>query len=505
MSLDTLPSGVENIIFYPSSNNSIYSFSGVPMPTGESEIAILNDQLPITSFPNIEDGEVNINQNESISIQFDDAVWLPGPPAKKATKEDLDDLFTLQNKTSNSDYIIEIDYVTVLDTIDNIYEIYPLEPFASEDSISYLFSGTVQDISGNQVELNYSATFVIQDYLPPKLNTNTLALDDTYWDLYFDDGLFSDNDASNPITSQEFDISIIPNDSEIDSVAITSITKIDGNFLSGGESMLRLNLAYNGTPSGNEFIILNLSQNGQVFDESGNQMEPNSFIAKDTLFDILPPSIISISPETSIDIMLNLFQERTLQYKFNEKIKSLSYSVTSNHIDTVSVISIISDSSISLTLEPPFASFDSITVNFDEIKDTSNLTTVDIAYTYLTPMLGDYNLDTSLNYLDLLDLVDNWKIPNLEYELGPFIGDAPHFISSPDSKFDIEDGMAFMKMWSWYQKTYGEIVDNVEQMGDPLQVYFDDSNLIIVIDENISIGQIQFSYAIPSSTVYISK
>ena len=310
MSLDTLPSGVKISSFIQVLTIAyivFLEFQCLP----ESEIAILNDQLPITSFPNIEDGEVNINQNESISIQFDDAVWLPGPPAKKATKEDLDDLFTLQNKTSNSDYIIEIDYVTVLDTIDNIYEIYPLEPFASEDSISYLFSGTVQDISGNQVELNYSATFVIQDYLPPKLNTNTLALDDTYWDLYFDDGLFSDNDASNPITSQEFDISIIPNDSEIDSVAITSITKIDGNFLSGGESMLRLNLAYNGTPSGNEFIILNLSQNGQVFDESGNQMEPNSFIAKDTLFDILPPSIISISPETSIDIMLNLFQERT--------------------------------------------------------------------------------------------------------------------------------------------------------------------------------------------------
>ena len=65
--------------------------------------------------------------------------------------------------------------------------------------------------------------------------------------------------------------------------------------------------------------------------------------------------------------------------------------------------------------------------------------------------------------------------------------------------------MAFMKMWSWYQKTYGEIVDNVEQMGDPLQVYFDDSNLIIVIDENISIGQIQFSYAISQVPPFVQN
>ena len=137
------------------------------MPVGENDTVTLKDQLPLTSIQNIQDGEININQNESISIQFDDAVWLPGPPAKKATKEDLDDFFVLQNQTNNMDYINGIDYVTVLDTINNIYSIYPLEPFSSEDSISYSFTGTVQDISGNQIELNYFATFVIQDYLPP--------------------------------------------------------------------------------------------------------------------------------------------------------------------------------------------------------------------------------------------------------------------------------------------------------------------------------------------------
>jgi hypothetical protein len=465
------------------------------VPVGEKDTATFNDQLPITSFATINDGDVNIDQNDPISIQFDDAIWLPGPPEKKATKEDLDALFLLQNQTNDSDYLIGEDYVTVLDTINNIYSIYPLEPFQSEDSISYLFTGIVQDISGNQIELNYSATFVIQDYVPPQINNSTLAFDDSYWDLYFDDALFSNVNATNPITSEDFNISIIPNDSDVDSISVTSVTKIDGNFLIGGESILRLNLAYNSSPSGNEFVTLNLSQSAQVFDESGNQMSANSFIAQDTLYDVLPPSITSISSSTSIDSLLILFKERTLQYNFNEKIKSLSYSITSKHIDSVGVISVISDSSISLTLQPPFASFDSITINFDEIKDTSDLTTVDIAYTYLTPMLGDYNLDTSVNYLDLSDLVNNWKIPNLEYELGPFIGNAPHFISDPDSKFDIEDGMAFMKMWSWYQETYGEIVNEAQQVGLPLQIFFYEDTLIIVIEESISAGQFQFKYA----------
>ena len=56
--------------------------------------------------------------------------------------------------------------------------------------------------------------------------------------------------------------------------------------------------------------------------------------------------------------------------------------------------------------------------------------------------------------------------------------------------------MAFMKMWSWYQKTYGEITDVIEQIGEPLRILFGKDDLIIIINDNIMTGQFQFNYTV---------
>ena len=184
-----------------------------------------------------------------------------------------------------------------------------------------------------------------------------------------------------------------------------------------------------------------------------------------------------------------------ITFSFNEPINSLEFTVTAVVAESVNFDTIRTDSTIKVTLQPPFTSFDSITVYFSHLEDYAGLTTVDIAYTYVTPLLGDYDLDSTLSYEDLWDLVTNWKDKNYNYEL------APHFVATPDSKFDIEDGMAFVRMWSWYQKTYGTIREETEAVGRPLELIQNNDNLFIVLNEDVSGGQFSFSYDIGENPI----
>ena len=190
-----------------------------------------------------------------------------------------------------------------------------------------------------------------------------------------------------------------------------------------------------------------------MYDEVGNQMTDTTTMTQEIpLYDILAPTINSIS--VPIDSFITLMEERPITFTFNERIDSLEFKISSIASDSVYFDSLManSDSSIEITLKPPFTSYDQITVEFTYLEDNAGISTVDIAYTYLTPMLGDYDFDNSITYNDLWDLVENWEISNMDYEIGPVVGEVPHVIPVLDSKFDIEDGMAFVQMWSWYQK-----------------------------------------------------
>ena len=85
--------------------------------------------------------------------------------------------------------------------------------------------------------------------------------------------------------------------SKVDSCFITSVSKTNSNALSGGEDSIRINLEYNGTPNGNEKIILSPSDSISLYDDAGIPFSGTTFTGQLVLNDMLPPSVDSISSD----------------------------------------------------------------------------------------------------------------------------------------------------------------------------------------------------------------
>ena len=486
LEFDALPSGVETIRIMPSGEDRIFNSYGVLVPQSENTGNIfLNDQLPPSGVTDAEDGAYNVYKTDTLSMVFTDNLYDPGT-GDLMTISELKNFVTLEYVDSSN---TAIPFDLIMEGSPPTLFIVPETDYASDGVVYFDFTASLADENGNAIDFNFSATFTIEDYIPPKVDTYLLALDNSYIDLEFDDHIYGNDNVSGTMDINDISVKIIPNGSEMDSCTVTSLTRTDSNFLTGGEVSIRVNLEYNNTPNGNEFILLESSENISIYDESGNEYSEVAYIDTTRLNDILPPSIDSIS--VPIDSFIVLMESTPITFGFNEKVDSLDFTISSKAIDSVHYEFDKEDSLLRVILQPPFASHDSITVNFSYLEDEAGLSTVDIAYTYITPILGDYNLDTKITHDDLYNLVENWERKNFNYELGPVYGEVPHFISTPDSKFDIEDGMAFVQIWSWYQKEYGQIIEDTVMIGRPLEFTKSENELYLIIDDSIMSGQIQ--------------
>ena len=486
LEFDALPSGVETIRIMPSGEDRIFNSYGVLVPQSENTGNIfLNDQLPPSGVTDAEDGAFNVYKTDTLSMVFTDNLYDPDT-GDLMTISELKNFVTLEYVDSSN---TAIPFDLIMEGSPPTLFIVPETDYASDGVVYFDFTASLADENGNAIDFNFSATFTIEDYIPPKVDTYLLALDNSYIDLEFDDHIYGNDNASGTMDINGISVKIIPNGSEMDSCTVTSLTRTDSNFLTGGEVSIRVNLEYNNTPNGNEFILLESSENISIYDESGNEYSEVAYIDTTRLNDILPPSIDSIS--VPIDSFIVLMESTPITFGFNEKVDSLDFTISSKAIDSVQYEFNKEDSLLRVILQPPFASHDSITVNFSYLEDEAGLSTVDIAYTYITPILGDYNLDTKITHDDLYNLVENWERKNFNYELGPVSGEAPHFISTPDSKFDIEDGIAFVQIWSWYQEEYGQIIEDTVMIGRPLEFTKSEDELYLFIDNSITSGQIQ--------------
>ncbi len=482
--------GQEEITIFPQNNASIFNSFGIGLLRSASITQGLSDQNPPTVISTIiGDGSTDVSLSSNIVIQLSESLY-NNETGDSITANDFFEYLTLKYGDSLG---VDIPFNISLNDSTNELIIDPISNFLGDTTVYFHFYGAFVDARGNEAVIDVGLIIETLDNIPPTSLAYILADDNSYIDLQFSDQIFGDSSASVPLQSDHIQAIVTSNGSLVDTCSITSVSRIDSYDLIGGEINVRVNLEYNQTPTGNEYIVLVPSDSMTLFDESGNTFSGESFTSSLQLYDILPPSIDSIS--VSIDSFIVLMESTPITFSFNENVDSIGFSVTSGVMDSVNFSTFKTDSSIQIVLQPPFASFDSIVVYFSYLEDGANLTTVDIAYTFHTPILGDYDLDNVISYNDMWDLVENWELKNYNYELGPFTGTVPHYIFTPDSKFDIEDGMAFIKIWSWYQNTYGEINQDTTQVGRRLNFFQNGTDLSIILSDSIKAGRLEFIYS----------
>ena len=114
-----------------------------------------------------------------------------------------------------------------------------------------------------------------------------------------------------------------------------------------------------------------------------------------------------------------------------------------------------------LTLQPPLASLDTITLSIFNLTDNAGLTEVTRYFDFYTPPLGDYKIDGEYDYKvdveDLTRFMEFWRADSQPtiLGLGPTSGTFPHLVPELDANYDLDDGMTFIRMWSWSLEKWG--------------------------------------------------
>jgi hypothetical protein len=109
-------------------------------------------------------------------------------------------------------------------------------------------------------------------------------------------------------------------------------------------------------------------------------------------------------------------------------------------------------------------------------------------------MLADFDDDNTIGLDDLAQFVMGLESDDFEYELGPFEGDIPHVTVSPDSKYDIEDVVAFAMMWNWYSSNNTMTFTSYEDEGLPILIDTEHDSIYIDFQDDLSAYQIQVQY-----------
>jgi urease beta subunit len=185
------------------------------------------------------------------------------------------------------------------------------------------------------------------------------------------------------------------------------------------------------------------------------------------------PILISSSP-------LNVaFYNDTIVFKFDRKVRynsvvsALNITGTRTGVHSFSITPSVDDSMFYVVAQPFFASAETVLISLsgdfangvkdllgnsldgNKNGDPEGSPDDDIKISFITSLLGDFNLDRRVNLSDLNEFRKVWNGQIRHREIGPALGKPPQMIPQPDGKVDFEDLMVFVMNWNWTTRSGG--------------------------------------------------
>jgi hypothetical protein len=285
--------------------------------------------------------------------------------------------------------------------------------------------------------------------------TSSISSDNTYVIFTLTEGVYGSNEVTIPVEPNDFVVELIQNGGNATGAEVDYITNSRQFPVVGGEDTLRCYLAIQGTPSGHERLYIRAANDNSVFDGAGNGLQVSYPTDTLQLFDQLVPTVDSVSIAHGSAISSSIASP--INITFSEPILSFGYSVSARHYNYLSYITDTTATGFKITLLPPMASLDTITLSIFDLMDSAGFEAVDFSYEFYTPPLGDYDIDGRVNVEDLTQFVSFWMADSqpLVLGLGPTSGTFPHLVPELDLNYDLDDGMTFIRMWSWSLERFG--------------------------------------------------
>ena len=454
-------------------SGSTYSFNITPTSEGDITINIPSDICEGSGLSN------------SASDQFSIAYDTTSPKASITS--------ILSSPTNDTTITIDVifdELVTGFDTSDVIISNGILEGFSGFDTSFYSLnivpvvdgaitidvpSGVCTDIAGNTLmeASNYSIIYdsikptavITSSYLSPttespipiKIVFSESVTSFIAEDVVLSNGIISNFNGSD--TSYTFDIT--PNYSDTLFISIPKGAVADS---AGNENSVALfNIFYSTYPT-----VLSVSAFGKSFGKTEIQFHISDQIANQSITDN-----IIFTPIHSLPI------NYTLNFDTLTQILSIDLSNTLVSMDTLSI-----------TLKSELTNL--FGYGFD--GDGDGVPGDDYNISFITPMLGDYDENNKIDLIDLGLFINLWESTDFKQELGPVSGQSPHFRLLPDDKFDIEDLVAFVHMWVWYESNTSELSRSFEEIEPPTELAYENSRLYLKIPQNTFVYELSIIY-----------